>query len=135
MKDRPKKRRGPLLWLAARSRRFWIIASVVALLAGYPLSFGPAILLTARGHIRESTVQYLYMPFLLSAEEVESLESAVTWWGSLGVPDNKAVTFIFQTDDADHVFQFTRTGEGIPLHPVARPLAPPVSPSQIFRRD
>jgi len=121
IEERPKKRRGPLLWLAARSRRFWIIASVVALLAGYPLSFGPAIWLTARGYVRASAAQYFYMPFLLSAEQAESLESAVTWWGSLGVPDNKAVTFIFQTDEADHVFQFTRTGEEVPLGPVFRP--------------
>ena len=135
MEKRPNKRRGPLLWLAARSRRFWIIASVVALLAGYPLSFGPAIWLTARGFLRESAVQSFYMPFLKSAGQVEFLENAVTWWASLGVPDDKAVTFIFQTDDADFVFQFTRTGEGIPLNPGTRPLAPVTSPSQTFRRD
>jgi hypothetical protein len=110
MEKRPQKRRGPLLWLAARSRRFWMIASVVVLVSGYPLSFGPAIWLTARGYFRESAVQSFYMPFLLSVGQAESLESAVTWWASLGVPDDKAVTFIFQTEDADYLYQFTAIG-------------------------
>lgn len=36
------ERRGPLLWLAGRSRRFWIV--VVALLPGlYVASFGPLV--------------------------------------------------------------------------------------------
>ena len=121
MEEQPKKRGGPLLWLAGRSRRFWIIAGLVGLLAGYPLSFGPAIWLTARGYVNESTVQPVYLPFMLATEEPEWLESAVTWWGSLGVQDDKAVTFFYQTDEADHVFQYTRTGEGIPLGSVSRP--------------
>jgi hypothetical protein len=121
MQEQPKKRGGPLLWLAGRSRRFWMLASLVGLVAGYPLSLGPAIWLTARGYVSESAVQYVYLPLLLATEEPEWLESAVTWWGSLGVPDNKAVTFFYQTDEADHVFQFTRTGEGVPLGSVSRP--------------
>src|SRR5690348_14119167 len=80
MEERPTRRGGPLFWLAARSRQFWMIASMVALLAGYSLSFGPAIWLTARGYFSEAAVQYFYRPFLLSAEQAESLESAVTWW-------------------------------------------------------
>jgi hypothetical protein len=94
---------------------FWatVVVVVVALIL-YPLSLGPAIWLTARGYFRESTVQSFYMPFLVPAEYVELLESGVTWWGSLGVPDNKAVTFIYETWDGDCVFQFTRTGEGVP---------------------
>ena len=121
MNHRPTKRGGPLYWLKHRSRRFWMIAVAVVLLAAYPLSFGPAIWLTARGYFSEVAVQHFYMPFLLSIEQAESLENAVTWWGSLGVPDNKAVNFMFQTDEADHVFQFTRTGEEIPLVPVVPP--------------
>ena len=62
------------------------------------------------------------MPLLMSSAEAESLGNAVEWWGSLGVPDDKSVTFMFHTDEAFVVFQFTRTGEGIPLgsgHPPA----------------
>ncbi len=93
----------------------WATGVVVVGLVLYPLSLGPAIWLTARGYVRDSAVQWFYMPVLLSAEQAEPLENAVTWWGSLGVPDGKAVNIIFETDDATHVFQFTRTGEGIPL--------------------
>jgi len=41
MDERPTKRRGPLLWLAGRSRRFWIIAILAPPLL-YVGSFGPA---------------------------------------------------------------------------------------------
>jgi hypothetical protein len=94
---------------------FWAtVVVVVALVMGYPLSIGPAIWLTARGYFREATVQSFYLPVLWSAAQAESLESAVTWWGTLGVPDGKAVTFMFETYDGDCVFQFTRTGEAVP---------------------
>jgi hypothetical protein len=95
---------------------FWATV-VVTLVLLYVASFGPAIWLTARGYFRDSAVQSVYMPVLWSAAQAESLENVVTWWGSLGVPDGKAVNMMFETDDALSVFQFTRTGEEIPLHP------------------
>ena len=102
----PNKKRGVRFYAT-------VVAVVVAVaLVMYPLSIGPAIWLTSRGYFRESTVQLLYMPVLLSAEQAEWLENAVTWWGSLGVPDGKSVDFMYETDEALHVFQFTRTGEG-----------------------
>lgn len=94
---------------------FWASAAIIMIVVGYPLSFGPAIWLTARGNFRESTVQSFYMPILWSAAQAESLENVVTWCGSLGVPDGKSVDVMFETDEALNVFQFTRTGEGIPL--------------------
>ena len=39
MDQRPDKRRGPLLWLAGRTWRFWVVAVVLPLL--YVASFGP----------------------------------------------------------------------------------------------
>jgi hypothetical protein len=41
MSEAERKRRGPLLWLADRSRRFWII-TVMSLPVLYVGSFGPA---------------------------------------------------------------------------------------------
>ena len=113
--ERPKKRGRPLYWLSARSRRFWIITSVIALLSGYPMSLGPVIWLTARGYFKESEVQSFYMPLLMSSAEVDTLGNAAEWWGSLGVSNDKSDTFMFQTDEALVVFQFTRTGEGMLL--------------------
>jgi outer membrane protein TolC len=91
-----------------------IVVGVLLVFIVYPLSIGPAIWLTARGYLRTSAVQSFYMLVLVSVEQAEPLENVVTWWGSLGVPDGKAVNMIFDTDDASHVFQFTRTGEAIP---------------------
>ena len=96
---------------------FWVTVVVVVVLVAYPLSLGPAVWLTARGFFRDSAVQSFYMPVLWSAAQAESLDNFVTWWGSLGVPDGKAVDMIFETHEATVVFQFTRTGEEIPLHP------------------
>jgi hypothetical protein len=96
---------------------FWATVVVVVALIGYPVSLGPAVWLTARGCFRDSAVQSFYMPVLWSAAQAESLEDVVVWWGSLGVPDGKAVDMMFETDEALVVFQFTRTGEAIPLHP------------------
>jgi hypothetical protein len=94
---------------------FWITVALVAVLVGYPLSFGPAIWLTARGYFRESAVQSFYMPILWSAAQAELLEDGLVWWGTLGVPDGEDVIFMFETDDALNVFEFTRTGKGMHL--------------------
>jgi hypothetical protein len=42
MDERPKKRRGPLLWLAESRRGRWIVASAMTLPVLYVASFGPA---------------------------------------------------------------------------------------------
>jgi hypothetical protein len=94
---------------------FWATVVVLVALVGYPVSFGPAVWLTARGYFRDSTVQSFYLPILWSAAQAESLESAVTWWGTLGVPDGESVTLELETDEAFNVFQFTRTGKWLRL--------------------
>jgi hypothetical protein len=94
---------------------FWATVALAVVLMGYPLSFGPAIWLAARGYFRESAVQSFYMPILWSAAQAELLEDGLVWWGTLGVPDGECVTFMFETDDALNVFQFTRTGKGMHL--------------------
>lgn len=47
MNGNPKRRRGPLLWLAGRSRAFWIVFTIY-LSVLYVLSAGPACWLTAQ---------------------------------------------------------------------------------------
>ena len=96
---------------------FWAAVALVAVLIGYPLSFGPAIWLTGRGFFRESTIESFYWPVLWSTAHAESLENAVDWWGSLWVPDGESVTLHIQTDEADIVFQF---GESFASNPDRR---------------
>jgi hypothetical protein len=49
MDERPTKRRGPLLWLAGRSWRFWVVVTLM-LPVLYIASFGPAVWITSRLH-------------------------------------------------------------------------------------
>lgn len=64
MSERRRKRRGPLLWLADRSRRFWIIAAALPIL--YAASFGPACWIYSRSEDLEiwQTADRIYYPIL-----------------------------------------------------------------------
>jgi hypothetical protein len=84
----------------------WIAVALVMVLLAYPLSFGPAVWLTARRYCRTSTVESLYRPVLWSAAQGPSLENAVVWWGSPGVPDGALVYLEIETDDALVVLEF-----------------------------
>lgn len=88
------------------SAALWLTVALVVVLVAYPLSFGPAVWLTARGYFSESKVNSFYWPVLWSASQAPPLENAVDWWGSLGVPDGELVTLYIETDEADVVFQF-----------------------------
>jgi hypothetical protein len=83
---------------------FWATAVLVVVLL-YPISFGPACWLTARGYVRESTVNSFYWPVLWSAAQATPLENAVVWWGSLWVPDGELFNLMIETDEALSVFQ------------------------------
>lgn len=89
---------------------FRAIIAVVAGLLAYPLSFGPAVWLTSRGYFRESMITSVYMPVLWSAGQAPPLEDALVWWGSLGVSEEEGVTLMFETDEADYIFQFGAGG-------------------------
>jgi hypothetical protein len=90
---------------------FWATVAVALALVAYPLSFGPAVWLTARRYFRPSTVQSVYWPVLWPAAHVPALEKAVVWWGSLGVPSGKWVYLEIETDEALVVFEFPDSSE------------------------
>jgi hypothetical protein len=101
--------------LPADTAAFWITVALVAVLVGYPLSFGPAVWLTARDYFRTSIVESFYRPVLWSTAVAPSLlENAVVWWGSLGVPDGELVTLEIETDDALVVLEFGDPSEYTP---------------------
>lgn len=52
MDKQPTKRRGPLTWLAGRSRQFWIVVALLPVL--YFASWGPSIWLTTQFDVPES---------------------------------------------------------------------------------
>src|SRR5437773_482439 len=96
------------------SLALWITVALVAVLVGYPLSFGPAVWLTGRRYFRESTLESFCWPVLWSTAHADSLENAVDCWGSLWVPDGASVTLQIQTDEADVVFQSVSPPRRIP---------------------
>ena len=93
MSEPERKRGGPLLWLADRSRRFWIIAAAMLPVA-YVASFGPAVWLASRGQVDKSTVIRVCQPLIwLAVVGPAPIRKVVHWWGSLGVPSGKQITF------------------------------------------
>ena len=72
MNEPTAKRKGPLLWLAGRSRRFWIVVALVPVL--YVLSSGPMVMVAWRGQM---IVDHA-LPFstVMSQMETDSPEDA-----------------------------------------------------------
>ena len=60
------------VWLTVRlvnrrkrlGRRTWITVAAVAVLVGYPLSFGPACWITSRANLSQNLVNVAYQPIL-----------------------------------------------------------------------
>jgi len=76
-----------------------IVVATIVLVAAvllYPVSFGPAVWLTARGHVQKSTVESVYWPMIWAAGHGPSpLRRAALWWGSIGVPAAEEVVFVY----------------------------------------
>jgi hypothetical protein len=85
----------------------WIAATLIGLPLLYVLSFPPACWLTARRYfISESTVSSFYRPVLWSAAQATLLETAVVWWGSLGVPDGYLIQIDIKTAEGEGYIEF-----------------------------
>jgi hypothetical protein len=65
---------------------FWATVALVALLAGYVLSFGPACWLTSRLNAGTPAIAFIYRPIFSVSESVGSvsLDSAIRWYARLG---------------------------------------------------
>lgn len=91
MDERPTKRRGPLGWLASRTRRFWIVVALVAALpAAYLLSAGPAFrqvveLRSVNQNGRADAIIAAYYPVTFVAERVEPFARLMNWYINLWV--------------------------------------------------
>jgi hypothetical protein len=93
MTAQPDKRRGPLLWLAARSRRFWIVTVLVPLL--YVASFGPACWMAERQLLPKWPVANVYLPCVVAAAGIgivpNPVSKAMWWWATLSKPGSMIV--------------------------------------------
>jgi hypothetical protein len=97
MDERPNKSRGPLLWLAGRSRRFWVGAMVMMPLL-YVGSFGPACWLTAwpnppyfsfAHNVGPQPQRWMMIYFPLGAVIVHAYGTpaarTLNWWATYGM--------------------------------------------------
>jgi hypothetical protein len=82
----------------------WATVALVVVLVGYPLSFGPACWLSARGAIPEMVIKYAYWPLLCQRVHLpNSIGAAIGWYGSVGVPRGGAVVFIIDDLEGDTI--------------------------------
>lgn len=81
-----QRRRGPFLWLAARSRRF--LATVFSLPVLYVSSFGPACWLTAQRELKASSAMFAYVPIgaVICSERESPAREGFQMWMVLWTP-------------------------------------------------
>jgi len=88
---------------------FWMTVVAVALLAVYPLSFGPAIWGDARGYVSHSFVARAYWPLLCTVVHGPTPASApLRWWALLGIPQGSWTDFHVDDSGAGFVCFFHR---------------------------
>jgi hypothetical protein len=81
MPDQTKRQQGPLLWLAGRSRRFWIVTLLLLLPALYVVSFGPACWLCNNRYLDGEIAWLIYRPITwLVVRGPAPIRRAIWWW-------------------------------------------------------
>ena len=79
-----------------RSPGCWITAGLVALLVGYPLSFGPAVWLVSRGYLDKRIAERAFWPALCAYPHCQWL---IRGYGELGLPKGKHLTLEMTAPD------------------------------------
>ncbi len=90
---------------------FWITVARVAVLAGYPLSFGPACWLTATPETSflpaHPKAMIVYWPLGDAAMWNEPVGRSLRWWMRVGTPDGRIAT-VPTNPGGTHVVGFGR---------------------------
>lgn len=78
----------------------WLMLAIVVAVVLYPVLFGPVVWLTSRGYIHRKVVEWAYDPILPKAlDGPQPVRAAIEWWGSLGIPRERATSFNFVEPD------------------------------------
>lgn len=80
----------------------WTTAALLAVLVGYPLSFGPALWFVVRGDLHRKVVEWAYWPALYALPPPQ-----IRWFGEIWMPSGAHVTLQVRAPDGD--------GYGIPF--------------------
>lgn len=85
-----------IAWFAPWTwKRRWKIATVLLMaFAGYPLSYGPALLLTTEGWIPYPLFRLVYSPLHLCAHHSDQINDALEWYASRCQPGLRRVLII-----------------------------------------
>ena len=69
---------------------FWVTVALVAVLLGYPLSFGPACWITSRINAGSSAIPVLYGPltWTMSPKDEATINRVSTWYAKVGAAEN-----------------------------------------------
>jgi hypothetical protein len=74
---------------------FWITVALVAVLVGYPLSFGPACWISSRSGIGVSVVNSAYQPMLgLAFNGPDVIQRGTLWYGKLMADGRWTVVYV-----------------------------------------
>lgn len=89
MDQLPTKRRGPMTWLAGRSRRHWINVAIVVI--WYPLSIGPVARICQQLYLPPPKfLNVVYCPLLFLTQHstlfAMALHAYMDWWTSFELP-------------------------------------------------
>jgi hypothetical protein len=77
------------------SAGFWIAVTLVAVLVGYPLSFGPACWISSRSGIGVSVVNSAYPPMLgLAFDGPDVIQRGTLWYGQLLADGGWTVAYV-----------------------------------------
>ena len=78
---------------------FWTTVILVTVVFVIPVSFGPAVWLTAGGHFHKSTVERVYWPILwASVYGPDPVWRVTSCWGSLGVSPDDAIVLEVESE-------------------------------------
>jgi hypothetical protein len=83
---------------------FFVTLFLLASVLLYPVTFGIAVWLSARGFVERTTVQTVYQPLLQAAVRGPGpVQTAIAWWGEIGIPRGERVSFLIITPDDEFV--------------------------------
>jgi len=83
---------------------FYVAVFLVASVLLYPVTFGVAVWMAARGFVERTTVQTAYRPLLwLGVRSPELVWKVIYWWGEFGIPSGRGVKLSVPTPEDDEV--------------------------------
>jgi len=72
---------------------FWIAVALVAVLVGYPLSFGPACWIHSRTKVAGRAIWVAYYPVAWAANQNHAIDDGFLWYARIGAAESRNPVF------------------------------------------